>query len=424
MSLERVCEEVVRPFLVSINAEGIPEKMQEVLEALHQLGATNPMISAHLEPDDLKDTGLPVPVCKELVRLVREDSLPRATVDGDTLRPHSFDQVIGHDPFKRLMLRAILASKKRGTPMQHVLLTGPRGLGKTTLSLAIAHERGAEVRLLNGSQFSTAQDVSSQVLQWKEGDIIFIDEIHGMGKKAQETLYSVMEDNRLPVSERRRGGSVMTSVPAPKVMIIGATTNPAKMLQPFRNRFTNPYTLSFYSEREMVMIGWRSCRVLGFRLPDEALTHLVRHCRDNPRTLNGYLKQLSNQAVAEERRDLTLSDVQELMELNGFDELGLTPFERSYLEALERQGGTASIKTLASALDMEKSEVEETIEPWLVREGWIGKTSRGRRLNRPLPLPDLEDSANEIWDPEGPTEELEPPSSATNSPHSFQRQTG
>ena len=425
MSLHRVCEEVVRPFLASTETPDINARLKTIEEQLRLSGVLVPVIAAGLEPEDLKGLGLPVPVLRQLVKAIHEDNLPRAEISNDPhgLRPLSFDQVVGHSSFKQLMMRSILASRRRGEPMRHILLTGPRGLGKTTLSLSIAHECGVNVHLLNGSQFRTAMDASTQVLKWEDGDIIFIDEIHGMGKLAQETLYSVMEDQRLPVTEKRRGGSVITSVPAPKVTVIGATTNPAKMLQPFRNRFGQQYTLSFYSEGEMVQIGRRSCQVLKFRLPDEALVTLVRHSRDNPRTLNAFLIQLSDQSVAEDRKDLNAEDVRFLMELSGFDKDGLRPFERTYLEVLERLGGKAGIKTLASAMDMELSEVEETVEPWLVREGWVAKTSRGRVLNRPLELPDPETDISaepvfdEIYDDEADTEPLlETPPSSTNPP--------
>ena len=382
MSLQRVCEEVVRPFLQSIGHPTISTRLEQLVGLLREQGLAVQQIAISCLPEDLTSTGLPSAVVRELAKALREDALPRSTVNGDSLRPQSFDQVIGHASFKQLMLRSILASKRRDEPMAHILLTGPRGLGKTTLALAIGHERGANIRLFNGTQFLSAADCSAQVLQWQDGDIIFIDEIHGMHKTAQETLYSVMEDRRLPVSEKRRSGNVVTSIPAPRITIIGATTNPANLLGPFRNRFSVQYTLTFYSEEEMMQIGQRSTQVLGMMLRDPAMRCLTQYARNNPRTLNSFLKQLSDQAVAENRQELSMDDVTTLMLLNGFDEDALLPFERNYLVTLETQGKTASLKTLADALDLDTKELEETVEPWLIRQGFVRKTPRGRHLLR------------------------------------------
>jgi len=415
MSIQRVCEETIRPYLVSVGETDVNARLSTIETQLIMAGVLLPAVAAELQPEDLKETGLPVPILRQLAKAIREDSLPRGTLDGDQLRPHSFDQVVGHNHFKQLMLRALLATKMQATPMAHILLTGPRGLGKTTLALAIAHEAEKEIKLLNGSQFRSATDASTQVLTWKDGDIIFIDEIHGMHRSAQETLYSVLEDHRLPITEKQRGGRVQTSVPAPRVTIIGATTNPAKMLVPFRNRFTTAYLLSFYTEAEMKQIAMRSCRVLGFRLSEEGLTYLIHHCRDNPRTLNGFLMQLSYQATTERRSDLHAQDVRFLMELNGFDVLGLQPFEHTYLETLERQGGTASLATLASAMDMEASEIEASVEPWLIRQGWVDKTSRGRRLKRTLSFALQQTETTDLEDDEAPTDPCIRPSSVLTS---------
>ncbi|MFA4836358.1 MAG: AAA family ATPase [Dehalococcoidia bacterium] len=394
MSLLLTLETVVRPFLSSIGTQDIEAKMQSLEVSLRSLGAAVPSIAAQMEPDDLQTLGLPSAVCKVLAGKIREDSLSSAAsiVGADphtNLRPASFDQVIGHGPFKILLTRAILASHQEKKAMRHILLTGPRGLGKTTLALAIAHESTSPIRLLAGTQLARPQDVTTQVLSWSAGEIIFIDEIHGMSKAAQETLYSVMEDRRLPVSENRRGGRVQTSVPAPDVTIIGATTNPSKLLPPFLNRFGIKRQLEFYSTQEMGQIGQRSCRLLGFALEEEGLGQLITHSRDNPRTLNEFLIQLSDLARSAGRDKLTLSDVTELLELNDYKD-GLSRHERTYLETLKQMGGVVGLTTLAQALDMEAPEVEQSVEPWLVRTGRIRKTVRGRQLN----LPTSEDVAH------------------------------
>ena len=384
MSLTRIANEVIRPYLVSIEESDLSGELERILGDVRKSGAGVPQIAVSIEPEDLESTGLPLAVRKTLAKEIREDSIPKAVVSNDPhsrLRPASLDHVVGHVNFKELVTTSVIAARRRDSAMRHILLSGPRGLGKTTLALAIAHERGVDVRVLAGVQLTHPQDVSAEVLRWKDHEVVFIDEIHGMGKAAQETLYGVMEDGRLPVVEKRRSGPrVSTSVPAPTVTIIGATTNPSKLLAPFRNRFGMKYTLQFYSLEEMVEIGHRSSCILGVNLTDENMALLAATCRDNPRTLNEFLIQLSDLAEARGNDEISEQDVRRYLMLNGYDENGLRPDEQRYLDCLERSSGTASLTTLASALDVEQSEVEGSIEPWLLRNGFVTKTSRGRQL--------------------------------------------
>lgn len=383
MSLRVILHEVVQPYLVSIDETDVEARMQSLMEQLRQAGAAVPSIAASLEEGDLESTNLPVAIRRRLATRLREDTLPKSKVSNDPmarLRPQSFDQVIGHKAIKELLTDAILAARAQQKPLRHMLLSGPRGLGKTTLALALAHESSRNIRTLVGAQLKHPQDVTSEVLRWGPQEIIFIDEIHGMGKPAQEALYSVMEDGRVPVIEKRHGAMTTTSVPAAPVTIVGATTNPAKLLPPFRNRFGSQFTLPFYTVEEMTQIGFRSAQILGVVLDREAMRLTAIASRDNPRTLNELLIQLSDRAHARGKETLVLADVRAQLALNGYDEQGLRREERAYLETLARHRGAASLATMAQALDMEVSEVEATIEPWLIREGRIRKTSRGREI--------------------------------------------
>ena len=384
MSLRSIVLETVPPYLQSIGAEDADTRIETILTMLRNLGAAVPGIAASMEADDLESTGLPAAVRRQLASRLREDVLPKANVSNDPmarLRPGSFDHVIGHVALKELLTDAILAARNQDKPLRHILFTGPRGLGKTTLALSIAHESSRPIRTLVGAQLKRAADVTVEVMRWKSGEIIFIDEIHGMGKEAQETLYSVMEDGRLPIVEKRKGGTMFTSsIACAAVTIVGATTNPAKLLAPLRNRFGTNYTLPFYTTEEMVQIGFRSAQILDMTVDIDAMRVAAVASRDNPRSLNEFLIQLSDRAHARGKDRLTLSDAQALLQLTGYNSDGLRREERVYVDTLARNGGSASLATMASALDMEVSEVEATIEPWLIRQSWIQKTARGRKL--------------------------------------------
>jgi len=383
MSLVTVVAEIVRPYFQSIGEADANEACARVLLAVRHAGAGVKTIAVALEADDLTATNLPPALRKALAARIREDATSPVEITGEKrlcLRPESFEDVIGHQNFKELMCNAITAAKIRRTTLRHILLSGPRGLGKTTLALVIAHELKTSVRLLVGTQLRTPVDVTAEVLNWQTGQVIFIDEIHGLSNAAQETLYSVMEDGRVPISERRQGRKERTSVPAAQVTIIGATTNPSRLLEPFRNRFGLQHELSFYTSAEMEEIGHRSARILDLALEPNAMRELVAHARNNPRTLNELLIQLGDMRIAKDLTRVDTEIVAELLRLNEYDAQGLRKVERRYLDALTRMNGVGSLGTLAKALDMEETEVELSIEPWLIRQGHIRKTSRGRQL--------------------------------------------
>lgn len=372
----------MRPFLASTGNEG---NFEDVLQSLIRMGAALPTVAATIEAEDLAATDLPMPVRRALASAIRADTVTRVTVSGDAhgrLRPASFDQVVGHAAFKEMMTDAIVAARKQGRALPHVLLSGPRGLGKTTLALAIAHELGVDAQVLVGSQLRACDDVVRAAVRWTRGSLVFIDEVHGMTAAAQEMLYGIMEDGNMPVVEKRRGGTFKTDVPAPEVTIVAATTAPSKLLEPFRNRFGRQYRLPFYAEDEMLQIARRSASMLGYAADDDALRLLVAHARDNPRTLNHFLLQLSETAIARGRPDVGTAEARRTLTLSGFGEDGLHDDERRYLEALKTLGGRASLRTLSQALDLDQTEVEQTIEPWLVRQGRIGRTAQGRTLTR------------------------------------------
>ena len=383
MSLQRVVEEVIRPYFLSCGETDPEGRLTKILGDLKAVGALIPQVAASLEVDDFKDFGLPPPIVRVLVAELKKDTVPRSTVANDPqgrLRPASFDQIVGHAGFKELAMDAILASRKRGEPLKHMLLTGPRGIGKTTLALAIAHERGVDMRVLTGAQFQKPFEMVAEILRWKLMEIVFIDEIHGLGRLAQEMLYGVMEDGTLSTTEQRKTGSMKVTVPAAKVTVIGATTHPSKLLQPFRNRFPIAYQLPFYSDAELLQIARRSCLILGLNVCEEGLVRLVQSCRDNPRTLNHFLVQPQDAASARGQTSIDLASVERILMLNGYGPDGLRSEERRYLESLKSLRA-ASLQTLARTLDIPVEEVEFSIEPWLVRKGLVRISARGRTLN-------------------------------------------
>lgn len=296
------------------------------------------------------------------------------------LRPKKLSEFIGQEKLKKNLEIFIGAAKKRKETPDHILFYGNPGLGKTTLSLIMAHELGANIKVVTGPSIERAGDLASILTSLAENDILFIDECHRLSPVVEEVLYPAMESYSLDLMVGKGLMAESLKIDLPKFTLIGATTRPSLLTSPLRDRFGITFCLDFYNEEEIGRIILRSANILKINLDKKAIAEIAKRARFTPRVANRLLKRVRDYAEVKEVQKVNCRIVQEALDLLEVDAKGLTPSDLRLLRVILEKfnGGPTGIKTLAAALGEDEETIEEIYEPYLMRLGFLDRTTRGR----------------------------------------------
>ena len=299
-----------------------------------------------------------------------------------TLRPHDFANYIGQDHLKKNLQLSIAAAKKRGEPLDHVLLYGPPGLGKTTMATVIANEMGSTIRVTSGPAIERAGDLASLLTNLQDGDILFIDEIHRLHRTVEEVLYSAMEDFKLDIMIGKGPSARSLRLDLPKFTLIGATTRTGSLASPLRDRFGMIHRLEFYKPDEIRQIIERAAKILKVKIHGEAAKTLATRARLTPRIANRLLKRVRDYADVNGDGIVDTEISTKALALLEIDELGLDPADRMLLNAIidNYKGGPVGVETLAALTSEERGTIEDFFEPYLMQIGLLERTPRGRKV--------------------------------------------
>ncbi|KKP70840.1 MAG: Holliday junction ATP-dependent DNA helicase RuvB [Candidatus Moranbacteria bacterium GW2011_GWE2_35_2-] len=299
-----------------------------------------------------------------------------------TLRPQSFNDYIGQEKTKRNLKILIEAAQKRKESIEHVLLYGPAGLGKTTLSHIIAKELGVGIKITSGPAIERVGDLGSILTNLQDGDILFIDEIHRLNKLIEEVLYPAMEDYKLDIIVGKGPSARTLQLDLPKFTLIGATTRLGSISNPLRNRFGAIHRLEFYSPEEIKKIIKRSSTILGIPINEKGSEIIASCSRQTPRIANRILKRVRDLAQIQDKEIICDSVAKETLQMLEVDHVGLEPTDRIIMKTIIEKfdGGPVGIGTIAAATSEEIQTIEDVYEPYLIQLGFLVRTPRGRMI--------------------------------------------
>lgn len=315
-----------------------------------------------------------------------QPTLDQGEVDRNwSLRPRTMGEYIGQTELIRRLEVAIAAARERREPMEHVLLHGPPGLGKTTLAYVIASEMGTRVHVTSGPALTKPSDLVATLTQVQDGDVVFIDEIHRTPIAVEEFVYPAMEDFRVDVRVESGMHARTVQISLKPFTLIGATTRAGQVSGPMRSRFGISHSLRYYNAEELVSILRRSCSLMGLERPvDDALTQIADRSRGTPRIANRLLRRVRDFAQVKRAGVLSRGAVDDALALEGIDALGLDELDRAYLRTIATTyaGGPVGLEAVAATLNQDSGTLEDVVEPYLLQIGYVARTRRGRALTR------------------------------------------